>query len=123
MIPVLAVIQGHPEAPRLWAKYVDKIIRKLVLKPAVHESCLHYGMQKRSRVLLKCQVNDFEVAAESPRVADIVFNKIDGYLTFPLERMERVAMINGIDVVQTRDYFKCVVETYIERVCKKHMMI
>jgi len=26
VIPVLAEMQGHPEAPRLWSKYADKII-------------------------------------------------------------------------------------------------
>ena len=122
VIPVLAAMQGHPEAPRLWARYADKIIRKLGLLPTVHEPCLYSGRFRDERVLLKRQVDDFEVATQSPKIAAMVFDEIDDYLTFPLKRMGLVTLFNGIDVEQTRDYIKISVETYLERICEKHLM-
>ena len=119
VIPVLAAIQGHPEAPRLWARYADKILRNLKLTPTIHEPCLYSGMVDGARVLLKRQVDDFEVATASPRVAALVFDEINDYLTFPLKRMGLVTLFN---VHQTRDYIKISVETYLERICEKHLM-
>ena len=121
VIPVLAAMQGHPEAPRLWAKHADKIIKKLNLKNTGHEPCLYSGSYKGSRVLLKRQVDDFETATEDPLVTDMVFDEVDEYLTFPLKRMGLVSLFNGVDVLQTRDYIKISVETYLERVCEKYL--
>ena len=69
-------MQGHPESPRLWERYVDKIIRDLGLKLTVHELCLYSGLVEGERVLFKLQVNDFEVATSSERIANILFDKI-----------------------------------------------
>merc|ERR1712086_175891 len=87
VIPVLAAMQGHPEAPRIWTRYADKIIRKLGLLPTVHEPCLYSGRFRNERVLLKRQVDDFEVTTQSPKIAAMVFDEIDDYLTFPFKRM------------------------------------
>ncbi|KAL9178443.1 hypothetical protein ACHAXT_003773 [Thalassiosira profunda] len=40
VIPVIRAMQGHPEAPRLWEKHADGILRKLDLRPTTHEPCL-----------------------------------------------------------------------------------
>ena len=40
VIPVLAAMQGHLEAPRLWVHHTDRIIRKLKLKSVYHIPCL-----------------------------------------------------------------------------------
>ena len=36
VVPVLAAMQGHPEAPQLWAKHADKIISKMKLLLTTH---------------------------------------------------------------------------------------
>ena len=36
VIPILSAFQGHPEAPRLWEKHADKIIRGCGLTPTIH---------------------------------------------------------------------------------------
>ena len=74
------------------------------------------------RVLLKRQVDDFEVATQSPKIAAMVFDEIDDYLTFPFKRMGLVTLFNGIDVMQMQDYTKISVETYLERICEKHLV-
>jgi len=93
----------------------------LELKPAGHEPCLYAGLYKGERVLLKRQVDDIELATANPMTAQMVFDEVDDYLTFPFKRMGLVTLFNGIDVEQTRDYIKISVETYLERVCEKHM--
>ena len=35
--------------------------------------------------------------------------------------MGLVTLFNGIDILQTRDYIKISVETYLERICEKHV--
>ena len=70
---------------------------------------------------MKRQVDDFEIATAQPRIAEEIFGKIDDYLTFPLKRMGLVTLFNGIHVLQTRDYIKILMETYLERICKKHV--
>ena len=63
VIPVLSAMQGHPEAPRLWEKHADSILRKIGLNPTTHEPCLYSGSINNTRVLLLRQVDDFSVAA------------------------------------------------------------
>ena len=82
---------------------------------------LYAGMYRGERVLLKRQVDDFELATSKPMIARVVFYGVDDYPTFPLKRMGLVTLFNGIDVEQTRDYTKISVETYLERVCENHM--
>ena len=95
--------------------------QKLELKPAGHEPSLYAGMYRGEQVLLKKQVDGFELARAKPVIARMVFDKVDAYLTFPLKQMGLVTLFNGIDIDQTRDYIKISVETYLERVCEKHM--
>ena len=93
-------MQRHPKAPRLWS-HANAIIRKIELKPARHEPCIYAVMYNGQRVLLKRQVDNFEVAAPDARTAALMFDEIDKYLTFPLKRMELVTLFNGFGVLQT----------------------
>ena len=121
VIPVKSAMQGHPESPRLWEKHADAILRECGLTPTVHEPCLYSGIVNNERVLFKRQVDDFAVAAPSEATANVLFDMIDEKLTFPLKRMGLVTMFNGLDIHQTRDYVKVSVQTYIERICEKHL--
>ncbi len=44
IIKVHNAIQGHPEAPRLWEKHINKILRAIGLRPTMHEPCLYSGI-------------------------------------------------------------------------------
>jgi hypothetical protein len=114
-------MQGHPEAPRLWTEHADQIIRKLDLKPVNHDPCFYSGKYKGTRALLKCQDDNFKIATAKPWIAGGIFDDINNCLTFPLECMGLVSLINGIDVLQTRDYIKISVKTYLERICERHL--
>jgi hypothetical protein len=52
-------IQGHPESPRLWEKYIDKILKDLGLTPTTHEPCLYSGEVDGVQILFLRQVDDF----------------------------------------------------------------
>ena len=69
VIPVQAAMQGHPEAPRLWEKHADTILRSCGLTPTTHEPCLYSGLIDGERVLFKKQVDDFALAVPSERIA------------------------------------------------------
>ena len=115
VVPVLAAMQGHPEAPRLWEKHADTILRNCGLSPTTHEPCLYSGLIEGERVLFKRQVDDFAVAAPSERIANILFDMIDDAITFPMKRMGLITLFNGLDITQTREYIKVSAETYINK--------
>lgn len=121
VIPILSAMQGHPEAPRLWEKHADKILRSIGLTPTTHEPCLYSGLIDGHRVLLLRQVDDFAVAAATKSVTSRVFDYIDDHLTIPLKRLGLVTLFNGLDITQTRHYIKISCKTYIERICEKYL--
>jgi hypothetical protein len=121
VIPILSAMQGHPEAPRLWEKHADKILRTIGLTPTTHEPCLYSGIINNHRVLLLRQVDDFSVAAPLASTAAHILDLIDDHLTIPLKRMGLVTLFNGIDVTQTQDYVKISCSTYINRICAKYL--
>jgi hypothetical protein len=85
VIPILSAMQGHPESPRLWEKHADKILRKIVLTPTVHEPCLYSGMINDKRVLFMRQVNDFAIGAPDKRTSEILMDLIDDKLSIPIK--------------------------------------
>ncbi|EJK69950.1 hypothetical protein THAOC_08742 [Thalassiosira oceanica] len=121
VIPILAAMQGHPEAGRLWEKHADAILRRCGLTPTTHEPCLYSGLIDGERVLFMRQVDDFAVATPSERIANILFDMIDDALTFPLKRMGLVSLFNGLDITQTKEYIKVSVNTYAGKILPKYM--
>ena len=121
VIPILSAMQGHPEAPRLWEKHADKILRSIGLFPTTHEPCLYSGLVDGQRVLLLRQVDDFAVAAPSDQVASTIFDLIDDHLTIPLKRLGLISLFNGIDIVQTKHFIKLSCKSYVERICEKYL--
>ena len=73
-------LQGHPESPRLWAKLVDCIIRKLKLTPCIHEPNLYYTFNYKGttnkKVLLLRQVDDFAISCEDEKLCKEVIADI-----------------------------------------------
>jgi len=121
VIPILSAMQGHPEAPRLWEKHADKILRTIGLTPTTHEPCLYSGLVDGHRVLLLRQVDDFAVAAASENITSRVFDLIDDNLTIPLKRLGILTLFNGLDITQSKYYIKVSCKTYIERICDKYL--
>ena len=117
----LAAMQGNPEAPRLWEKHADAILRKCGLSPTTHEPCLYSGLIEGERVLFMRQVDDFAVAAPTEHIANVLFDMIDDAITFPMKRMGLVTLFNGLDIIQTREYIKISAETYINKIIAKYL--
>jgi hypothetical protein len=114
-------MQGHPEAPRLWEKHADKILRSIGLRPNIHEPCLYSGHISNTRVLLLRQVDDFCIAAPTQSIANHIFDLIDEHLTIPLKRLGLVDLFNSVDILQTKHYVKISCTTYLERICEKYL--
>jgi len=121
VIPILSALQGHPKSPRLREKHADAILREIGLTPTVHEPCLYSGIINDNRVLLKCQVDDFAIAASDTKTADIILDLIDDKLKIPVKRQGYLDMYNGIDVHQTCHYIKISVTSFIDKVFINHL--
>ena len=121
VVPLQSAMQGHPEAPRLWERHIDKILRSIGLVPTIHEPCLYSGIVNKKRVLLLRQVDDFATAAEDASTCDAVLDLIDKHLKIPLKRLGLVTMYNGVNVEQTKHYIKLSCESYIDKISVKHL--
>ena len=115
-------MQGHPESSRLWEKHIDSIIKDVLqFRPTTQEPCLYVGEIDGTRVLFLRQVDDFSVACQNARIADIVWDMLDSALSIPLKRMGLVTLFNGMDITQTRHYVKIHCTTYIKHICEKYL--
>jgi hypothetical protein len=115
VIPVLSAMQGHPESPRLWVKYADKILCKIGLTPTVHEPCLYSGIINDIQVLFMQQVDDFAIAAPDARTSNILMDLIDNCLKIPIKCQGYLDMYNRVDILQTRYYIKMSIQIYIDK--------
>eukprot|EP00804_Cyclotella_cryptica_P030736 CCRYP_009176-RA/>CCRYP_009176-RA protein AED:0.05 eAED:-0.06 QI:0/-1/0/1/-1/1/1/0/645 len=121
VIPVMRAMQGHPESPRLWEKWCDQMIKTHKFTPTTHEPCLYTGIWQGEKCYFKCQVDDFEFAAPSIKLAHMFYDALDDHLSMPIKRQGLVSLFNGIDVQQTRNYIKISAETYIEKMGSKYL--
>ena len=109
MLQVNGALQGHPESPRLWSKLIDGIIRELNLKPCHHEPCLYYTNNifgSNKKVLFLRQVDDFAIACQDKQTAEQVIKAIDSKMTIQIKNLGLPTRLNGIDIVQTKQYIK-----------------
>jgi hypothetical protein len=72
-------------------------------------------------VIVKCQVNDFAIAAPDKQTADILMDMINDNLTMPIKQQELLDMFIGIDILQTCHYIKVSCHTYISKFCDKYL--
>jgi KUP system potassium uptake protein len=121
VIPVMRAMQGHPESPRLWEKWCDKMVKDLKFSPTTHEPCLYHGFIKGHKCYFKRQVDDFELAAPNHEIANFFYDEVDDFLTMPIKRQGIVTLFNGIDILQSRQYIKISAETYIEKMGAKYL--
>jgi NH3-dependent NAD+ synthetase len=86
VITVRKALQGHPESPRLWDKYISKMImEELGFTSAVHDPCLYYKHDDDDNLtLIHQQVDDFLVAnkdsKECNRIGALIQEKMTNLL-------------------------------------------
>ena len=120
-------LQGHPESPRLWAKLIDKIIKKLNLKACTHEPNLYYTSNYKGttdkKVLFLRQVDDFAISCQDEELCEQVISDINSEMTIDITKLGMISRFNGVDVEQTRHYIKLYNSTYIKKILKNHSWI
>ena len=84
VLPMKHAIQGHPESPRLWEKYINKIVKKLHFTNTTHEQNIYTTYIWGHKVLFLQQVDDFAVACSDKDICKEVIYTIGKYLTVPL---------------------------------------
>ena len=126
VLKVNGALQGHPESARLWAKLIDKVIRKLNLQPCTHEPCLYFTQNYNNTgktVLFLRQVDDFAVACQDKELAQTVIKDINDKMTINVKELGEIDRFNGVDVQQTKHYVKIYNKTYINKMLQKHIWI
>ncbi len=126
VLRVKKALQGHPESPRLWAKLIDSVIRKLNLRPCAHEPNLYYTNNYNGTgktVLFLRQVDDFAIACENSDLARKVISDIDSSMSIEVKYLGLISRYNGVDVTQTRQYIKISNATYIDKILLNHLWI
>ena len=126
VLRVKKALQGHPESPRLWAKLIDSVIRKLNLRPCSHEPNLYYTNNYNGTgktVLFLRQVDDFAIACEDTELAKNVISAIDASMSIEVKYLGLISRYNGVDVTQTRQYIKISNATYIDKISLNHPWI
>ena len=121
VLQVQHALQGHPESPKLWADFIDDIIRtKVGLIPTTHEPYLYRGEVNGNRVVFLRQVDDFAVASSDEYTCDVVIQEISRHLTAPMKNLGVIDRFNGLQIQQTQDYIKLHNSDYVRKIIKKH---
>jgi hypothetical protein len=118
VVRVNNAIQGHPESPRLWEKLIDKILRKIGLRPTTHEPCLYQGHYNNQYTLFMHQVDNFAIATETENTALDIIREINKHLRLPLHILGTITRYNGMDIDQTRRYVKIHCARYINKLAQ-----
>jgi hypothetical protein len=121
VLKVNKALQGHPEAPRLWHKHIDKIMTKeLEFQATTHETCLYHKHIGNDLVLVLRQVDDFAIASTNPEHCKNTIQEIESRMQNPLNDLGTIKRFNGIDILQARDFVKISCETYIDKIVSHH---
>jgi hypothetical protein len=123
IIPVLSAMQGHPESPWLWEKHADKILCKIGLTPTIHEPCLYLGEFNGKPALFLRQVDNFAITTPDGYTANLVMDLINNRLMMPIKQQGYLDIYNdnGVVVIQTRDYIKITISTFVKKVFGHHI--
>ena len=122
VIPILKALQGHPESPRLWDKYISKmLINELGFKATVHEPCLYYKRDADDNItLILRQVDDFLVSNKDSKECDRIGAMIQERMINPLNNLGTIRKFNGVNIDQTQSYNHLHCETYINKIVTHH---
>ena len=121
VLKVNKALQGHPEAPRLWHKHIDKIMTKeLGFRATTHETCLCHKQIDGDLVLVLRQVDDFSIASTNPAHCKHTIQEIESRMQNPLNDLGVIKRFNGIDILQARDFVKISCETHIDKIASHH---
>ena len=122
VIPIYHALQGHPESPRLWDKYITKmLVDEFDFQTCTHESCLYYKRDDDNNlILITHQVDDLKVSAKDSQTCDDIAEAIQKRLTFLLNFLGTVQCFNGVDVKQTENYNYIHCSIYIEKIVEHH---
>jgi hypothetical protein len=118
VIPVNYAFQGHPEAPCLWEKHVDQIVRQEGLSPTHHEPCLYSGHYDGNYILFLRQVDDFAVGSNTTTLSDQIITNINRHLCIQIKNQGIITMFNGMDIIQSQYFIKIHCGTYLYKTLK-----
>jgi Reverse transcriptase (RNA-dependent DNA polymerase) len=63
-------LYGTDDAPLLWNKRIDGLLKEIGLIQSVNDSCIYYARTGEDKIIVTLFVDDFYIAASSQRVLD-----------------------------------------------------
>jgi len=119
VLPVLHVLQGHPESGKLWEKHITAILRlpKFGFKSTTHDKSIYSATFEGTKILQLHQVDNFAVACPNEDLAKRLCAQIGKALQLPSKDMPPFKYLglikdfNGLDVVQYSDAIKLFVRS------------
>ena len=123
VVRVHNAIQGHPEAPRLWEKHIDQILKSEGMKPTTHEPCLYIGTTGPQLIIFLRQVDDFAIGARQSEHAEQLLARINAKMRIDIKIQGLITRFNGMDIHQTQDYVKITCEKYLHKMIQHHQWL
>ena len=98
------MLQGHPEAGKLWEKHVTAILRSphFGFKSTTHDRSICSATFEGTRILLLRQVDNFAVACPNEDLAKRLCNQIGKALQLPSEDAPPFCWMKKNDVAKMR---------------------
>jgi hypothetical protein len=121
VLPVNHALQGHPEAPRLWEKFINYVlVEKLGFTATTHERCFYFKHVDNELIFFLRQVDDFAIASRDKTLCLDTIQNIGDHLIVPLHQLGIIRKFNGVDILQTRHYVTISCESYIDKIIVNH---
>jgi hypothetical protein len=119
VLPILDVLQGHPDSGSLWAELIFAILESIDFKNTCHEPCLYSGVFKGQQVYARCKVDAMLFAGELEAVLRELSTLFATKVNIEVET-NLVSSFNGLEIVQSRDYIPIHVRKYIDKILVGH---
>jgi len=113
-------LYGLRQAGRQWNIHLDKILRKLGLKPTVADPCLYMSKQKGKLSLALVYVDDILLASEDFKWTENIIRKLSNEIQ--IKNLDKARNCLGIEIDQTQDGIKLSQSGYIMNILKRFDM-
>jgi len=110
-------LYGLRQAGRQWNIHLDKILRKLGLKPTVTDPCLYMSKQKGKLSLVLVYVDDILFASEDSKWTEKTIRKLSNEIQ--IKNLDKARNCLGMEIDQTQDRIKLSQSGYIMNILKR----
>ena len=128
VLPVLRVLQGHPESGKLLELHINNIIlgSTLNFKHTTHDRTIYQTTLNGNKVLLLWMVDNLLIQCEHKETAEAIYKLIGLALHLenedepPFAYLGQCVDFNGVDIEQSNTHIMISCQKYIDRMLPAH---